>query len=82
MSATHGTAVPLGPDLLHLPVGRPIAPSGGRLHVMDGDGASLCEVVDADDLVQVYGLRWRDVPISRRCGACRALGPVCTARAG
>jgi hypothetical protein len=49
---------------------------------MDGDGASLCEIVDAEDLVQVYELRWLDVPISRRCGPCRVLMQVYTAGAG
>ena len=82
MSTTHVTAVPLGADLFHLPVGRSVAPSGDRLHVMDGDGASLCESVAAEDLVEVYALRWRDVPISRRCGTCRVLMPVCAEGAG
>jgi hypothetical protein len=59
-----------------------VAPSGDRLHVMDGDGASLCECVDAEDLVQVHELRWRDVPLSLRCRTCRALMQVYTAGAG
>ena len=82
MYTTHVSAVPLEADLVHLPVGRSIAPSDDRLHVMDGDGASLCEIIDGKDLLQVYELQWRDVPISRRCGACRALMHVYTASAG
>ena len=82
MSTTQVTAASLGANLFDMPVGRPIAPSGDRLHVMDGDGASLCEIVDGEDLVQVYELRWRDVPISQRCGTCRALMQVYTAGAG
>ena len=82
MSRTHVTALPLGVDHFHLPVGRPIAPSGDCLHVMDGDGASLCEIVDAEDLVQLSEVRWLDVPISRRCGTCRVLMLVYTAGTG
>jgi hypothetical protein len=81
MSTTHVADVPLRAYLFHLPVGRPIAPSGDCLHVMDGDGASLCEIVDAEDLVQVSELLWLDVPISRRCGTCRVLMQVYAAGA-
>ena len=82
MSTTPVTAVPLGVDDFHMPVGRPIAPSGNCLHVVDGDGASLCEIVRAEDLVQLSEVRWLDVPISRRCGTCRVLMQVYTAGTG
>ena len=69
-------------SLSALPVGRPASPSGDHLHVVDGDGASLCERVDAEDLVQVHDLRWRDVPISLRCRVCRAIMQVYAVGAG
>ena len=82
MSTTDVNALPRGADLFQFPVGRPVAPSGDRLHVMDGDGASLCERVDAEDLIQVFELRWRDVPISLRCHTCRAIMQVYSAGTG
>ena len=42
-------------------------------HAMDGDGASLCERVDAGGLVTVDDFTWNDVPPARRCRACAAL---------
>ena len=71
-----------GGGLQALSVGRPASPFGDHLHVMDGDGASLCERVDAEDLVQVHGLGWRDVPISLRCRICRAMMQVYGAGVG
>ena len=82
MSTTGLRPLPLGAQLLHVPVGRPVLPSGGRLHVMDGDGASLCERVDAEDLLEIHGLRWRDVPLSMRCATCRAIMQGSTTGAG
>ena len=49
---------------------------------MDGDGASLCERVDAEDLIRVHELWWRDVPISLRCRTCRVIMQVYTAGDG
>ena len=48
----------------------------------DEPNVYLSEIVDAEDLVQVYELRWLDVPISRRCETCRVLMQVYTAGAG
>ena len=73
MSSIDQIPVPRGAGLFHLPVGRPVTPSADHLHVMDGDGASLCERVDAGELIRIHELRWRDVPLSLRCPACRAL---------
>jgi hypothetical protein len=82
MPTTHVNALSQGAVLFHHPVGRPKAPSENCLHVMDGDGASLCERVAAEDLIQVYELRWRDVPLSLRCPACRTMMQVYAAGSG
>jgi hypothetical protein len=82
MSTTHVNALVQGARLFHYPVGRPVAPSENCLHVMDGDGASLCERVAAEDLIQIHQLRWRDVPISLRCPICRTMMQVYAAGAG
>ena len=79
MSTTHTSGLPLGTALFHVPVGRPVAPPGDHLHVMDGDGASLCERVDTGHLVEIHDLRWREVPISMRCRVCRAIMQVSSA---
>ncbi len=71
-----------GAGLSALSVGRPASPSGDHLHVMDGDDASLCGRVDAEDLIQVHDLQWRDVPISLRCRVCRAIMQVAAPFAG
>ena len=76
MSTTHVNAPARRAGLFHHPVGRPASPSDNCLHVMDGDGASLCERVAAEDLIQVHELRWRDVPLSMRCPSCRTMMQV------
>ena len=74
MTTIHVKAGPEGAAVHHMPVGRPVTPPGDyRLHVVDGDGASLCESVDAEDLVQVYALWWYEVPVSLRCCACHTI---------
>ena len=78
MSTTHASLTD-GTSLFHVPVGRPVTPPGDHLHVMDGDGASLCERVDPSHLVEIHDLRWRDVPISMRCRICRAIMQVSSA---
>jgi hypothetical protein len=73
MTTIDVNAAPTG-AALSMPVGRPASPSGSYLlHVVDGDGASLCESVDAENLVQVHALRWYEVPTSRRCCACQTI---------
>ena len=79
MTTIHAGSLPLGTGLLHVPVGRSVAPPGDHLHVMDGDGASLCESVDPGHLVEIYDLRCCDVPISMRCRMCRAIMQVSSA---
>ena len=46
-------------------------PDEGTVHAIDGDGSSLCEVVDAADLHPLDGLCWRDLPAGRQCPQCR-----------
>jgi hypothetical protein len=50
------------------------APSdNGTVHLVDGDGSSLCEAVDAADLRPVDDLRWPDLPAGQQCPRCRLL---------
>ncbi|GAB3310109.1 anti-sigma factor RsbA family regulatory protein [Geodermatophilus aquaeductus] len=46
-------------------------PDGGTVHAIDGDGSSLCEVVDAADLRPLDDLRWPDLPAVQQCPGCR-----------
>jgi anti-sigma regulatory factor (Ser/Thr protein kinase) len=48
-------------------------PDKGTVHAIDGDGSSLCEVVDAADLHPVDDLRWPDLPAGQQCPRCRLL---------
>jgi len=48
-------------------------PANGTVHVVDGDGSSLCEEVDAADLRPVDDLRWPDLPAGQQCPCCRLL---------
>jgi len=48
-------------------------PDIGTVHAIDGDGSSLCEVVDAADLHPVDDLRWPDLPAGQQCPRCRLL---------
>jgi anti-sigma regulatory factor (Ser/Thr protein kinase) len=45
----------------------------GTVHAIDGDGSSLCAVIDAADLRPVDDLRWTDVPSVQQCSHCRLL---------
>jgi len=49
--------------------GDPAAP--GTAHVVDGDGSSLCGLVDASDLEPVGAVSWSDLPAGERCPHCR-----------
>jgi Zn ribbon nucleic-acid-binding protein len=42
----------------------------GLVHAIDGDGASLCQVVDPGILVPVDSYTWPDVPSEQRCPIC------------
>jgi hypothetical protein len=46
-------------------------PDIGTVHAIDGDGSSLCEVVDAADLHPFDDLRWPDLPADQQCPRCR-----------
>jgi hypothetical protein len=46
-------------------------PDKGTVHAIDGDGSSLCEVVDAADLHPLDDLRWPDLPAGQQCPHCR-----------
>jgi len=46
-------------------------PGQGTVHAIDGDGSSLCEVVDAADLRPLDGLRWPDLSTGQQCPRCR-----------
>jgi len=48
-------------------------PDHGTVHAIDGDGSSLCELVDAADLHPVDDLRWPDLPAEQQCPGCRLL---------
>ena len=48
-------------------------PDKGTVHAIDGDGLSLCEVVDAADLHPLDDLRWPDLPAGQQCPRCRLL---------
>ena len=60
-------------DDLPLRAGTPhgAAPGPGGVHLIDGDGASLCERVAALDLAPLDGVSWRDIPPDRQCPHCR-----------
>ncbi len=46
---------------------------GARVHAVDGDGSSLCELVGAGGLVRVDDLRWTDIDPAHRCPSCQTL---------
>jgi hypothetical protein len=56
-----------------LPVGVAWTPHhlSGQVHVVDGDGASLCERVAAADLVRGDERPWHEIALERRCPVCR-----------
>ena len=75
------------PDTVHLPgpdlspgrvplrVGTAGGATPGRdeVHVVDGDGSSLCELVDATRLVPLGDVDWSAVPADQRCATCGLL---------
>jgi hypothetical protein len=46
-------------------------PIGGGVHAIDGDGSSLCELLDAGTLVQIDDLYWTDIAREHRCVDCQ-----------
>jgi rubredoxin len=42
----------------------------GLVHAIDGDGSSLCDLVDPGGLVPVDHYTWPDVPTEQRCPVC------------
>ena len=57
------------------PVARTIGeePGDGYLHLVDGDGASLCEKFTEQQLGWLH-VSWCDVVVPARCRACAVLG--------
>lgn len=45
----------------------------GPVHLIDGDGASLCEQVAAADLVRIGPAAWSRAERERRCARCEFL---------
>jgi hypothetical protein len=43
------------------------------VHMIDGDGASLCETVSAGDLVEMTHQVWSQIERVRRCATCHFL---------
>ena len=57
-----------------LPAGTSPDPPGAEgVHAIDGDGSSLCGLVDADRVARVDSLNWPDVPRGQRCNRCQIL---------
>jgi len=56
------------------PVARTIGGSArdSHVHLVDGDGASLCEAVEKQHLEPLH-IAWRDVATAARCRVCDAL---------
>jgi hypothetical protein len=69
-----GTAV-VGSRPVLFPVARTIGGGtrGGHLHLVDGDGASLCEAFTQQELERLP-LVWAEVLEVARCRVCGALG--------
>lgn len=53
-----------------LPAGRSRT---GELHAVDDDLASLCAMVDSQDLIVIDGVNWASDLPGRRCPACAYL---------
>jgi hypothetical protein len=60
---------------LELPGGREWNPPHlhGPVHIVDGDGASLCQLVAAEDLVAIGPTAWSATGGARRCPSCQLL---------
>lgn len=41
------------------------------VHAIDGDGSSLCDIVEAGGLAQIDSFLWPDVPTAQRCVDCQ-----------
>src|SRR4051794_40436716 len=61
----------IGPTLLPVGVAWTPNPLSGPVHVIDGDGASLCEEIAPGDLVLIGNRPWHDIEPLRRCPICR-----------
>jgi hypothetical protein len=48
-------------------------PGPGGVHLVDGDGTSLCELVAAPDLGRLDDVSWRSIPPDRQCPHCRVI---------
>jgi hypothetical protein len=45
----------------------------GPVHFVDGDGASLCQLVQAGDLVVIGRAAWTVADVARRCVSCQSM---------
>ncbi len=43
------------------------------MHAIDGDGGSLCELLQPGDVVQIDSLLWPDIAREHRCARCELL---------
>ncbi|MFL6241185.1 MAG: hypothetical protein ACJ735_17015 [Actinomycetes bacterium] len=71
----HARAARAASDPLDIPVGVAWTPDQrfAPVHVIDGDGASLCEQVVAADLVAIPNRAWQQIETDRRCPFCLLL---------
>jgi len=53
------------------------APIRGSVHLIDGDGASVCDDVSADVLVRLDSVPWSGVPRDQRCAECQLFMDCC-----
>jgi hypothetical protein len=65
--------VPAGVDSRHTPFPVARGTRGGALHLVDGDGASLCEAFTEQQLERLP-LTWAEVIAIARCRVCDMLG--------
>ncbi len=65
-------AARLADGAVSLPVGVAWTPNElyTPVHIIDGDGASWCEHVQAADLVAIPNRAWHEVEAARRCRPC------------
>jgi hypothetical protein len=59
-----------GPTPLPVGVAWDLGSLHGPVHVIDGDGASLCETLSAPILVPIAHHVWSQIAAERRCASC------------
>jgi anti-sigma regulatory factor (Ser/Thr protein kinase) len=68
-----GSAGSAAPGVLRAGTAYGKAPSPGTVHVVDGNGSSFCDLVDAAALVPFADRAWSDIPSGLRCPGCQLL---------